>query len=76
MMLTIFKPGAGLYIMDWLSHNNHTENRDQKIAGIRVTVNAISASINMPVCASILDMQAATYENAHLWELKMYVTNT
>ena len=53
-------PGQNLYIADWPSHNNHTENRDKAIAGKSVNMNAISTSVNMPLCMSIEDIQAAT----------------
>ena len=64
--------GPDLYIMDWLSCNNHTENKDQEIAGISIHISAISASVNMPVCMSIEDIQVATWEDKHLQELKTH----
>ena len=59
--------------MDWLSHNNHAENRDQEIAGMSVNVNVISASVNMLVCTSIEDKQAAACRDEHLQDLKTYI---
>ena len=61
-----YKPGPVLYIVDWLFHNNHAENRDQEIAGMSVNVNVISTLVNKPVCMSIEDKQATTPEDAHL----------
>ena len=55
--------------MDWLPHNNHTENEDQKIARMSINVNAISTSVNMLVCTSIEDILAATKKDAYLQEL-------
>ena len=64
----IYKHDPDLHIMDWLSHSNPTENREYVTGGMNV--NAISTSVNMPVCMSIEDLQAATHEDAHLQELK------
>ena len=30
----IYKPGPDLHVTDWLSWNNHTENKDQEITGM------------------------------------------
>ena len=65
-MCIIYKPGLGLCNVDWLFHNNHTENREQEIAEIRVNVNAISTPVNIPNGTSIVDIEAATCEDAHL----------
>ena len=48
----IYKPGPNLSIVDWLSQNNHTENRDQEITGMNVNVSVIHTSVNKPVCIS------------------------
>ena len=69
----ICKPGPDIYIMNWLSHNDHTESRDQEITWIRVNVNAISTSVNIPVCKSIEDIQAATCEDINHLELMAYI---
>ena len=62
-----------LYTMDWLCHNNHTENQDQKIEGMRASMNTISMSINIQMCTSIEDIWAAICEDIHLQELKPYI---
>ena len=41
-MCIIYKSGPDLHIADQLSCNNHTENKDQKISGLSINVNAIS----------------------------------
>ena len=43
----IYKPGPDLYIVEWLSYNNHTENRDQEITGMKVNVHATSTLLNI-----------------------------
>ena len=44
----MYRLGSYLYIVDWLSWNNHTETRDQEITGININVHAISTSMNIP----------------------------
>ena len=68
-----YKPDPDLYTADWLSCNNHKENKDQRIEGMRVTTKAISTLINIPVCTSIHDTQTDTHEHTHLQKLKMYI---
>ena len=69
----IYKPGLDLYIVDWLSWNNHNKNKDQEIAGISINVSAISPSVNMQVCMCIEDIDTATWEDTHQQELKVYI---
>ena len=68
-------PGSDLYITDWMSINNHTGNKDQKITGMNINVNAISIPVYMPVCTSVEDIQVATHEDAYLQKLKSYVVH-
>ena len=69
----IHKPGPDLYIADWLSRNNHAEDRDQEIIGMNKNVNAISTAVNMLVCISTEDIQVVTYEDASLEKVRLYV---
>ena len=41
---TIYKPSPDLYIMDLLSRNYHTGDKDQEIASISMNMNTISPS--------------------------------
>ena len=70
---SIYKHGPDLYIVYWLSLNNHTENRNQEIIGINLSVHVISTSVNIPVCTSIEDIQTATHKDADLQKLKSYI---
>ena len=72
-MHIIYKPGPNTYIINKLSSYNHEEKRDQETAGMRVNVNAIRTSVNIPVCTSIQEIQAPTHEDAYLQELKAYI---
>ena len=41
-MCILYKPGPDLYMVNWLSHQNHTENRDQEIAGMNVSIHTLA----------------------------------
>ena len=45
-----YKPGPDLYILGWLSWNNHTENKDQEITGMNIKVHAISTEVDILIC--------------------------
>ena len=59
--------------MDWLLQNNHTINRDQEITGMNISMHANSTSVNILVCTSIEDIQAATHEDSDLQKVKSYI---
>ena len=56
----MYTSGQDLYIVDWLSHNKNTENKDQVIAVMSINISAISTSVKMLVCISIEDIHATT----------------
>ena len=58
--------------MDWLSHQYHTENRDQEIAGMSISMHTISRAINILVCISIEDIRTAMSEDKELQMLQSY----
>ena len=41
-----YKPGPDLYIADWLSCHNHTENRDQEIAGMSIGMHKVTTVVD------------------------------
>ena len=43
-------PGPDLFIADWLSRQNHKEDKDQEIAGMQVNVNTVETATNIPEC--------------------------
>ena len=65
-MHMLYKPGPELYAVDSLSQHNHTENRDQEIAGMNIGIHTISTVVDIPVFTSIEDIRAATNEVAEL----------
>ena len=68
----IYKPGPDLYIVDQLSQNNHTENKDQKITGVSINIIAINTSVNWLACMSIKAYRQNT-RVTNLLEPKEYV---
>ena len=62
----VYKAGPDLYIANWLSCNNHTENSDQDITGVNINEHAISTSVNIPICTSIEDIQVASQQDTDL----------
>ena len=55
-----------LYMVDWLSRDNNVKNKDKKITGMNVNVNAISRAVD----TSIVDKQVANSQDADLQRLK------
>ena len=72
-MHIIYRSGPDWNVAHWQSLSNHTENKGQEIAGMGIIIGTISTSVNMPVCASIEDIQAAAWGDVHLQELKAYI---
>ena len=69
----LHRPGPILYIADWLSHNNHTHNRDQDIMDMNVTMYVLNTAGGITICPSIKNMQAATSQDLDLERLKTYI---
>ena len=61
------------YISYWLYHDNHTENEGQEIPGMSIYLCTISTCMNLLVCTSIEDIQAATHNGTHLQEIMTYI---
>ena len=73
-MCTLYKPDPDLYIADWLSHYNHTENRNQEITGMSISINKISTVVDFPICTLIEDIRAAMSEDAELQMPQTHIT--
>ena len=41
------------YIADWLSRQNHKENEDEKIAGLKMNINTINVAVDISTCMKI-----------------------
>ena len=58
----MYKSGLELFIADWLSQNNHIENKDEEIH-----------DMDVPQCMSIQQIQQAPTKDEHLQWLKGYI---
>ena len=62
----LYKTGLALYVVDWLSHYNHTEGKDQEIAGTNINMHRLSMATYIPVGTSIEDSRNAVTIEAEL----------
>ena len=69
----LYKPGPEIFIADWLSRQNHKENKDAAIHGMDIRVDAIQASMNVPECMLVQQIQQATALDEHLQQLKGFI---
>ena len=69
----IYKLGPEVFITDWLSQQNHTENKDEAIHGMDVRVDEIQTSMNVPECMSMQQLQQAIAQEEHLHQLRGYI---
>ena len=73
-MCILYKPGPELYIVDRLSHHNHTENKNQEIAGMIITIHTLSAAVDVLVCTSIENIRNAMSTDTELQLLQTYIS--
>ena len=67
---TIYEPGPDLYIVDWLSRQNHKETKDPEIPDMQVSIYAIQSTTNIPQCMTMHELQQAIFQDEHLQHLK------
>ena len=65
-MCILNKLGPDPYIADWLSNHNHTEGKDQEIAGRNINIHAFGMAIGVPVCTSVDDIRNTLSTNVEL----------
>ena len=52
---------------------NHDENKDEKIPGMQLNINAIQKPSNIPECMQLHDLQHAITQDEHLQHLKAHI---
>ena len=62
----IHKPGPELFITDWLSRHNHTENKDEETHGMDVKVDTIDNNKH----PRMQQIQQVMAQDEHLHQLK------
>ena len=51
----IYKPGLDLFIANWLSRQNHTENKDEEIPDMPLNIDAIQTMTN--ICKAVCSIR-------------------
>ena len=44
----VFKASPDFFIADWLSRQNHKDDKDKEIAGMQMNVNSVETPTNIP----------------------------
>ena len=61
----LYKPGSDLFIPDWLSWQNHKEDKDSEIFHKKISIDIVQTAVDTPECMSIQDIQWATLQDDH-----------
>ena len=69
----IYKPGLELFIADWLSRQNHKENKNAEIPGMQLNIDATQTITNIPDCMTIQQLQQTNSQHDHIQQLKDYI---
>ena len=72
----LYTPSPNLYIAEWLSKQNHAENKNKETEGIKLNIDTISKVTYITTCMSIQDIAEARQNDMHLQELKEYTLET
>ena len=67
------KPAPALYIVDWLSWQNHRKSRDQEVAGMSISIHTLNTGIDILVCALIQNTKTALSEVEELQILQVHI---
>ena len=58
---------------DWLSKQNHIENKDKEIKGMQISLNATQLRTYVPECMTFNELKEATSQGQHLQQLMEYI---
>ena len=72
-MTIIYKPRPYLFIADWLSRQNHSEDKDAKLLGMQLCIIAIQTTTNIQECMIIHELEQVTCQEQHMQCLKGYI---
>ena len=62
-MRIIYKPGPDLFIVDWLTRQNHGENKDKKMLIMWLSINAIHSTTSISGCIIMHEIHEATSQD-------------
>ena len=68
----LYKPRSEIFIVDWLSWQNHKEGKDELIEDMDIRVDAIQSTTDIPECMSILQLQHTMAQDEHPLMSKKY----
>ena len=69
----IYKPSPDYFIADWLSCQNHVEDKDKPIKDMDIRIDAIQSATDMPECISMSLIQQTSTQDDHLQCLNSYI---
>ena len=69
----IYKPGAKIFIADWLSQHNQIEGKDKPIKDMDIRIDAIQSATDIPECVFMSQIQHASAQDEHLQCLKSFI---
>ena len=49
----MYKPRPELFIVNWLSRQNHSENNDEEIPSMQLSINTIQMATSIPECMTM-----------------------
>ena len=75
-MRIIYKPGPDLFIVDWLSRQNPSEDKDAEIPGMQLSINAMQTTTNIPGSMIMYELQQVTFQDQDLECLKEYLKHS
>ena len=56
----VYITGLVLHTTDWLSRQNQKEDKDEKAAGLKLTMLNVRAAMEVPTCMSIEEIKEGT----------------
>ena len=56
---------------DWLPGQNHTENKEEQIAGMNISIDSSDSTTDIPTKITTEDIQTAKQVSMHLQNLRM-----
>ena len=62
----LYNPGSQLFIADWISKDSHSENKDEKILGMRLNINGIDMCTDIPKSMMAEEIRCAPIEDDHI----------
>ena len=64
-----YNPEPDLFTADWLSRQNHKENKDDEIFGTKISINCIYTITDIQNCMTLQEIQETTGKDVHQQQL-------